>query len=188
MKKCKNCGNELEPTDRFCGLCGNKIESESLQQQEVPGQQSYQQPYQQPIQQPIQQGFYQQSNNGTPILKINKPSLSKVFALLSWDGVYGRMHITVNGIAVTPPDGVKFCEEYSVEIPISSNFNVIEGWITNPFFKGKNKFLNAVNVHEINLDPSQSYIFKIDDMFKYSFLKKFGFSLLDINGNIVFKK
>lgn len=208
MNFCSSCGNPIKPGDRFCNTCGAPVQQPAQPQTTQPVQSPYQQPVQTPYQQPVQPQYqppvqpqYQQPiqqqpvqqwtpptyPEGTPVLTIVYPGVDSNF--MDTDKRLNYINIQVNGVDIVPPNTIKKGEKFSIDVPITSPNIRIEIWITGKLGK-KSKpqspnFFNSLNVFDITVNPSESYIFEILDPSALVGNSKYGYLLGDKNGNFI---
>lgn len=168
--------------------------------QQQPIQQGYQQqqyPQGYP-QQPMQQGYTQQQQSmpnpygqiapGTPFIRFIWPKADLYMLLLSFTPWLNNLNVEINGVTVTPFNGIKYKYGFTIDVPINSWNNRIEFWLTTPVIKKKTSLYNRIL--EFNLDPSGSYILEIGNPLLFYLIGLKGlikYTLKDINGNILQK-
>ena len=164
-------------------------------QYQQPVQPQYQQPvqpqYQQPMQQqPVQQWTPPTYPEGTPVISIVYPGVESTLNFteaISKNVNY--INIQVNGVDIVPPNTIKKGEKFSIDVPITSPNIRIEVWVTGKkVFNSKPQsptFFNTLNVFDIIVNPTESYIFEIIDPSALVGNAKYGYLLGDKNGNFI---
>ena len=185
-----------------------------MQQPQYPQQQGYQQPMypqQQGYQQPMLQGYTQPQpmqqgqTYGTPIPQ--DPTIPEFIfpeypdtvptITFVWNGDRGvssksTVIIEVNGEQIAPYHALSFKNGFIIKAPITTSFVTVNIWVCSNPLKPKrptavNKlfyFGSSSQSFSLQLDPCESYIFEVDDLFKYVNVHGvFGYKLSDKDGN-----
>ena len=176
-------------------------------QQGFPQQQPYQQPMQQgfpqqqPYQQPMQQGFPQQQPfqqpmqfpstiaPGSPFIRVIWSKPQSFWMFISWIPIMNKLNISINGMTLTPVNGISLRKDFSIDIPHVSNYSKMESWLTTPLMK--NKMSLTTKTTEVNLDSSRSYIIEIKPIFGFFWTglpALIKFIIQDLDGNILLEK
>ena len=197
-----------QPLNQQKPIQGYPQQQQPYQQPMQQGYQQQQQPYQQPMQQgypqqhPYQQtqsqNFNQQLIDSTlpdfvfPIYPESVPTITFV-----WNGDNGAKSgstiiIEVNGEQIAPYHALSFQNGFTIQVPIKSSFVRVDLWVCQNPKKPKRptainklwQFGYSIMSYTLNINPNESYLFEIDDLFKYVNVHGiFGYKLGDKNGN-----